>query len=70
MLNYIKINNTLIHLNSIRSISKSNLYRELYIKYKASSNETEVIKFSSLRSLDETFMKLYKLLGAEDVTKL
>ena len=60
---YYKIKNTIIHLDSIRSVSLSERENKIYISYKTGDTRTEVIYFSSLNEAQKEFTNIENMLG-------
>lgn len=60
---YYKIKNTIIHLNSIRTVSLSERENKIYITYKTGDTRTEVIYFSTLEAAQKEFTNIENMLG-------
>ena len=60
---YYKIKNTIIHLDSIRTVSLSERENKIYITYKTGDTRTEVIYFSSLAEAQKEFRNIETMLG-------
>lgn len=60
---YYKINNTIIHLDSIRTVSLSERENRIYISYKTGDPRTEVIYFSNQGEAQKEFTNIENLLG-------
>ena len=60
---YYKIKNTLIYLDSIRTVSLSERENRIYIIYKTRDTRIEVICFSTLEEAQKEFTNIENLLG-------
>lgn len=60
---YYKIKNTIIHLNSIRTVQLSERDNRIYISYKTGDTRTEVICFSTLEAAQKEFTNIENMLG-------
>lgn len=60
---YYKIKNTIIHLESIRTVSLSEQENKIYISYKTGDTRTEVICFSSEEEAQKEFINIENVLG-------
>ena len=60
---YYKIKNTIIHLNSIRTVSLIERENKIYISYKIGDTRTEVIYFSTLEEAQKEFTNIENMLG-------
>ena len=60
---YYKIKNTIIHLNSIRTVSLSERENKIYITYKTGDTRSEVIYFSTLEEAQKEFTNIENMLG-------
>jgi hypothetical protein len=60
---YYKIKNTIIHLESIRTVSLSERDNRIYISYKTGDTRTEVIRFCTLEEAQKEFTYIENLLG-------
>ena len=60
---YYKIKNTIIHLNSIRTVSLSERENRIYITYKTGDPRAEVICFSAHGDAQKEFTNIENLLG-------
>ena len=60
---YYKIKNTIIHLDSIRTVSLSDRENKIYISYKTGDTRTEVIYFSTLEEAQKEFTNIETILG-------
>lgn len=60
VIKYYKIKNTIIHLNSIRTVSLSERENRIYISYKTGDTRTEVICFSTLEEAQKEFTNIEK----------
>lgn len=63
VIKYYKIKNTIIHLNSIRTVSLSERDNRIYISYKTGDTRTEVICFSTLEEAQKEFTNIENMLG-------
>lgn len=63
VIKYYKIKNTIIHLNSIRTVSMSERDNRIYISYKTGDTRTEVICFSTLEEAQKEFTNIENILG-------
>ena len=60
---YYKIQDTIIHLNSIRTVSLNKRECRIYISYKMGDARTEVFCFSTEAEATKQFMNLQNILG-------
>ena len=60
---YYKIKNTIIHLDSIRTVSLSERENRIYITYKTGDSRTEVFQFATQEDTRREFMHIENLLG-------
>ena len=60
---YYKIKNTIIHLDSIRTVSLSERENKIYITYKSGDTRTEVIYFSTFEEAQKEFTNIENILG-------
>lgn len=60
---YYKINNIIIHIDSIRTVSLSEREKRIYISYKTGNTHTEVIYFSTLEAAQKEFTNIENMLG-------
>lgn len=60
---YYKIKNTIIHLNSIRTVSLSERECRIYISYKTGDTRSEVIYFATLEEAQKEFTNIENMLG-------
>ena len=60
---YYKIKNTIIHLDSIRTVSLSEQGNGIYISYKTGDTQTEVIYFSTREQAQKQFTNIENMLG-------
>lgn len=60
---YYKIKNTIIHLDSIRTVSLSERENKIYISYKTGDARTEVIYFNTLEQAQKEFTNIENMLG-------
>ena len=60
---YYKIKNTIIHLDSIRTVSLSERENKIYISYKTGDTRTELIYFSTLEEAQKEFTNIENMLG-------
>ena len=60
---YYKINNTIIHLDSIRTISLSERENRIYISYKTGDTRNEVFYFRTLEESQKEFTNIENVLG-------
>ena len=59
---YYKIKNTIIHLNSIRTVSLNERENKIYISYKTGDTRTEVIYFTTLEEAQKEFTNIENML--------
>ena len=60
---YYKIKDTIIHLNSIRTVSLNTREDRIYISYKTGDVRTEVFNFATEDEAKKEFMNLENILG-------
>lgn len=60
---YYKINNTIIHLDSIRTVSLSGRENRIYITYKTGDTRSEVFYFTTLEEAQKEFTNIENMLG-------
>ena len=60
---YYKIKNTIINLDSIRTVSFIEQENKIYITYKTGDTRTEVIYFSTLEAAQKEFTNIENMLG-------
>ena len=60
---YYNIKNTIIHLDSIRTVSLSERENRIYISYKTGDTRTEVICFTTLEEAQKEFTNIENMLG-------
>ena len=60
---YYKIKNTIINLDSIRTVSLIEQENKIYITYKTGDTRTEVIYFSTLEAAQKEFTNIENMLG-------
>ena len=60
---YYKIKNTIIHLNSIRTVSLIERENKIYISYKTGDTRTEVIYFRTQEEAQKEFTNIENMLG-------
>ena len=60
---YYKIKNTIIHLDSIRTVSLNEREYRICISYKTGDTRTEVICFSTLEAAQKEFTNIENMLG-------
>ena len=67
---YYKIKNTIIHLDSIRTVSLSERENKIYISYKTGDARTEAIYFSTQEEAQKEFTNIENMLGVFSLQKL
>lgn len=60
---YYKIKNTIIHLDSVRTVKLDERNHRIYIAYKTGDTRTEVICFSTLEEAQKEFTNIENMLG-------
>lgn len=60
---YYKIKDTIIHLNSIRTVSLDKREYRIYISYKTGDVRAEVFHFATEAEATKQFMNLQNILG-------
>ena len=60
---YYKIKNTIIHLDSIRTVYLSERENKIYISYKTGDTRSQVFCFASLEEAQKEFTNIEHMLG-------